>query len=354
MRFWNAGFLAMLLIPALLAPAQAADFQAGMEAYERGDTAAAMLEWEPLANQGHVEAQFYLGVMHAENAESYAEGVEWLRIAAEQGHAKAQYNLGVMYVQGRGVHKDFVQAHAWAVMAANQGLEIAVELKMSLENHMTAEQMTRAQDLRDALSHWVGGATGRQASWVADFQIGWEASTRGDFATAIDKWRPLAEQKFATLEFLMGAVYAASGNNEEAVKWYRKAAEQGYARAQNNLGSMYEDGRGVPPNDEEAAKWYFEAASRGLAEAQTNLGTMYAEGAGVPKDDVEAYVWLRIAAAQGDTLAEKARDIVAARMTTTETCNQAERLAEQYWKDYVLPFQNGSARPLGGLDGRCL
>lgn len=350
MRFWNAGFLAMLLIPALLAPAQAADFQAGMEAYERGDTAAAMLEWEPLAKQGHVEAQFQLGVMHAENAEDYAEGVKWLRMAAEQGHAKAQYNLGVMYVQGRGAHKDFAQAYAWAAMAADQGLEIAVELKMSLENHMTAEQMTRAQDLRNALSHWVGDRAPSQAAWVANFQIGWEASTRGDFATAIDKWRPLAEQKFATMEFLMGAVHAASGNDEEAVKWYRKSAEQGYARAQNNLGSMYEDGRGVSPNDKEAARWYFKAASQGLAEAQTNLGAMDAAA----KDYVKAYAWFRIAAAQGDALAEEARNLVAARMTTTEACNQAERLAEQYWKDYVLPFQNGSARPLGDLDGGCL
>lgn len=350
MRSWNAGFLAMLLIPALLAPAQAADFQAGMEAYERGDRAAAMLEWEPLAKQGHVEAQFYLGVMHAENAESYAAGVEWLRIAAEQGHAKAQYNLGVMYVQGRGVLKDFVQAHAWAAMAADQGLEIAVELKMSLENHMTAGQMTRAQDLGDALSHWVGGGAPPQAAWAADFQIGWEASTRGDFATAIDKWRPLAEQKFATMEFLMGAVYAASGNDAEAFKWYLRSAKQGYARAQNNLGSMYEDGRVGPPNDEEAAKWYFEAASQGLAEAQINLGAMDAAA----QDYVKAYAWFRIAAAQGDGLAEKARDIVAARMTTTEACNQAEHLAEQYWKDYVLPFQNGPAQPLGDLDGGCL
>ena len=350
MRFWNAGFLVMLLIPALLAPVQAADFQAGMEAYERGDHAAAMLEWRPLAKQGHVEAQFYLGIMHAENAEGYAESVKWFRMAAERGHSKAQYNLGVIYAEGRGVPEDFVQAYAWVAMAADQGLEIAVERKKVLENRMTAEQMTRAQDLRDALSHWVGDAAPSQAAWVADFQSGWEAFTLGDFATAIDKWQPLAERKLATMEFLMGAVYVASGNDAEAVKWYLRSAKQGYARAQNNLGSMYEDGRGVPPNDDEAKKWYFEAASQSLAEAQTNLGAMYAAA----KDYVEAYAWFRIAAAQGDTLAEKARDIVAARMTTTEACNRAERLAEQYWKDYVLPFQNGSARPLGDLDGGCL
>ena len=41
-----------------------------------------------------------------------------------------------------------------------------------------------------------------------------------------------------------------------AVKWYRKAAEQGYARAQFSLGAMYANGRGVPRNDAAAEKWF--------------------------------------------------------------------------------------------------
>ena len=85
----------------------------------------------------------------------------------------------------------------------------------------------------------------------------------------------------------------------EAVKWYRKAAEQGYARAQNNLGIMYDDGYGVPEDDTEAVKWYRKGATQGYAPAQTNLGHMYDEGEGVPQDDVEAVKWYRAAADAG-------------------------------------------------------
>ena len=49
-------------------------------------------------------------------------------------------------------------------------------------------------------------------------------------------------------------------NDAEAVRWYRKAAEQGDAAAQFNLGSMYDDGRGVAQSSSEAFKWYRKAA----------------------------------------------------------------------------------------------
>ncbi|POR97032.1 tetratricopeptide repeat protein, partial [Haemophilus influenzae] len=54
-------------------------------------------------------------------------------------------------------------------------------------------------------------------------------------------------------------------DNFEAVKWYRKAAEQGHADAQLNLGYMYEKGRGVKQDDFEAVKWYRQAAEQGNA-----------------------------------------------------------------------------------------
>ena len=52
----------------------------------------------------------------------------------------------------------------------------------------------------------------------------------------------------------------------EALKWYRMAAEQGYAPAQYNLGGMYIKGEGVPEDYREALKWYRMAAEQGLAE----------------------------------------------------------------------------------------
>jgi uncharacterized protein len=51
----------------------------------------------------------------------------------------------------------------------------------------------------------------------------------------------------------------------EAVKWYRLAAEQGYADAQYNLGLMYDYGNGVVQDYAEAVKWYRLAAEQGNA-----------------------------------------------------------------------------------------
>ena len=57
--------------------------------------------------------------------------------------------------------------------------------------------------------------------------------------------------------------YGVSQDYAEAVKWYRKSAEQGYASGQSNLGHMYENGLGVTKNLTEARKWYEKAAAQG-------------------------------------------------------------------------------------------
>ena len=57
-----------------------------------------------------------------------------------------------------------------------------------------------------------------------------------------------------------------------AVKWYRKAAVQGYAAAQYNLGFMYLNGTGVPQVYAEAEKWYRKAAEQGDVDALQILG----------------------------------------------------------------------------------
>ena len=72
------------------------------------------------------------------------------------------------------------------------------------------------------------------------------AYQRGDYATAIRKFRPLAEQGDAETQFNLGIMYdhgqGFRRDDAEAVKWWRKAAEQGIAEAQFNLGGMYSNG----------------------------------------------------------------------------------------------------------------
>jgi TPR repeat protein len=90
----------------------------------------------------------------------------------------------------------------------------------------------------------------------------------------------------------------------EALLYFRKAAAQGDAKAQNNLGVMYDNGLGVAQDYKEAMKWYRLAAAKGLATAQTNLGLMYYNSQGVAQDYKEAMKWFRLAADQGAASAQ--------------------------------------------------
>ena len=146
------------------------------------------------------------------------------------------------------------------------------------------------------------------SSVAADFAAGWEAYIRGDYATALREFRPLAEQGDAEAQFNLGVMYAdGEGVPEDDVQaafWFRKAAEQGVAAAQFNLGVMYAKGEGVPEDDVQAAFWFRKAAGQGDAEAQYNLGVMYDNGRGVPEDDGQAVFWYRKAAEQGVAAAQ--------------------------------------------------
>ncbi len=125
--------------------------------------------------------------------------------------------------------------------------------------------------------------------------------------TKIKTWRNAADQGHAGAQFLMGLYFHFSSTDqdyEQAVTWYRKAAEQGNASAQNNLGYMYEYGKGVEKDYQQAVTWYRKAAEQGNASAQYNLGDMYRNGYGVEKDYQQAVTWYRKAAEQGNASAQ--------------------------------------------------
>ena len=117
----------------------------------------------------------------------------------------------------------------------------------------------------------------------------------------------------------------------EALKWYRRAADQGYAAAQYTLGICYAEGDdvvkdqvgpiiwlhktadqaqynlGVVKDEVEAAKWYRKAADQGSLKSQYFIGLRYKAGIGVAKDEVEAYAYLSLAG----TAVEAAREELA-------------------------------------------
>ena len=88
-------------------------------------------------------------------------------------------------------------------------------------------------------------------------------------------------------------------DKEEAVRWYRRAAENGNAMAQYNLGNCYYTGTGIKEDKEEAVRWYRKAAEQGNTIAQYSLGFCYKNGTGIKEDKEEALRWYRKAAEQG-------------------------------------------------------
>jgi TPR repeat protein len=114
----------------------------------------------------------------------------------------------------------------------------------------------------------------------------------------MSNWRITTVLVFFLAAFMSAplSIAAASGDHV-SLKTLMKAAEQGDAKAQDNLGIMYHEGQGVPQDDSQALDWYRKAAEQGYAKAQLNLGFMYYNGQGVPINYVEAFKWTALAKA---------------------------------------------------------
>ncbi len=116
------------------------------------------------------------------------------------------------------------------------------------------------------------------------------------------KWyRRAAEQGFlqAQLDLAMGL--GENGDPTEGIKWLREAAQNGVADAQCELGMAYLGytslwNKVVPIDAVEAVKWLSKAAEQGDAEAQGNLGECYFRGQGTVLDYIQAYKWVNLAA----------------------------------------------------------
>jgi uncharacterized protein len=203
------------------------------------------------------------------------------------------------------------------------------------------------------------------------------AASRGDYATAIKLWLPLAEAGNIDAQMELGSLYSWGArdfakNEAEGFKWWLKAAEKGnphaqlrigygyeigrgvardYAAAarwyrkaaddhddrdaQHSLGGLYARGLGVAQDYAEAAKWYRRSAAQWLWEAKFDLGELYAAGKGVPRDLVQAYMWFTLAAGSAGTEEDRqskirhAREAVAKQMSAGDI-RKAEYLAARF------------------------
>ena len=259
-----------------------------------------------------------------------AEAARWFRVAAEGSHPEAQSFLGMMYENGMGVRQDSVEALKWYRLAAALGDANAAaderRLARRMSNSEIAEAERKARDWKR--THATGSRSGQLAtngapgrtqsaeqsyaehlarSYVPDAvpaatDSGHSRTPAGNEHRAPSPDAPLTAAEAA---FNRGAEAYAREDYAQAARWMREAAEQGHARAQDNLGIMYTIGLGVPQDGRQAERWLLEAAKQGYAPAQKNLGILYRDGQGGARQDPAAAVrWFRRAANQGNAEAQ--------------------------------------------------
>jgi TPR repeat protein/uncharacterized membrane protein YhaH (DUF805 family) len=115
---------------------------------------------------------------------------------------------------------------------------------------------------------------------------------------------------------------------ERSEAWYELAAVHGSSLAQYEMGNIYEGGLGVPQDYSRAAKWYRLAADQGHGWSQEMLGVKYMYGNGVERDVVAAHQWLNLAAADGSTSAVKKRNELEETMTSQQIATAQRRATE--------------------------
>ena len=189
------------------------------------------------------------------------------------------------------------------------------------------------------MKRWVAlaaliGAALMPASAGADLARGVEFFERGEFARAYDELLPDAERDDAVAQYVVGVILLnnlakAASPEKDAAYWITRSAEQGYLRAQTELARMYRTGDHVQEDLAKAVEWYRKAAEAGDVGAQLFVADAYAYGHGVEADRIEAYMWYEIALEYWGSLAVRARDLVAEKMTADEVA-EAERRAGEW------------------------
>ena len=155
---------------------------------------------------------------------------------------------------------------------------------------------------------------------LADFTDAYNAAARREWDVAAREFGVLADQGDARAQAYLATLYrnglGVPRDFEQAVHWYALAAEQGHLTATYNLAVHYREGLGVARD--ETTELFAEAARKGMVEAQINLGLRLIEGSGTEADPVRGLAWLEKAAQSGNGEAVRRRDYHARRLTAEQ------------------------------------
>ncbi|KAF9900241.1 hypothetical protein EC991_007694 [Linnemannia zychae] len=210
-------------------------------------------------------------------------------ISASQGNADAQLALGNRYREGREVHRDLQAAMDWYLKAADQKHAQAQFMigMLYFQNEFFRQLLSCDQDNVDSVQ--------------ADETI------LKDNDKALEWFLKAAQQGLADAQ--LGVVMAMmeiddNPNTERrntVFDWSRKAANQNCGPAQLLMGLICMDGLGGPKDGSQASKWFLKAVGRSSGAAERGLGQLYDEGNGVPQDISKAFEWYLKATEQGSS-----------------------------------------------------
>ncbi|MDR2015476.1 MAG: sel1 repeat family protein [Azoarcus sp.] len=317
------------------------------------------------ADQGDAQSQYDLGRMYEEGQgvkQDPGKAIQYYLRAAEQGHAKAQYDLGLMYSRLPANKKNEEEATRWIQtamdgfrQAAEKGdaeaqcrlgeiYDIAKKESLRYGTLKNENQNKRIKTIASALGLYSGEKDEKwfeeeSARWFqmategfrqpaasgdmkAQFELGgiycWFLSGRENEEQGVQWFQKAAEQGLADAQYELGYMHStgwcvAEQNITEALKWYTRAAEQEHFPAQTQLARIYAGcDQLTDPDYAEALKWYLKIAERGDGTAQYNIGVMYAKGHGIAPNFTEAQKWFRKAMEQGNTNSKQALQLLAA------------------------------------------
>lgn len=257
---------------------------------------------------------------------------EWSE-AAQRGDVDAQYNLGCLYARGEGVPQNNAWAADWLQRAADQN-DIDAATWLLFSRPATDDDHKKYFARR-------GKPTDRfRLTFVA--QLGDGNVHRSPCSTD--------EKDGAQIAFDLGLKYenGIAGfpkDDKQAAEWYHRASERNFANAQTRLAYLYAAGRGVEKNQAEAVRLFRRAAEQGNAVALDNLGVIYGTGSyGRTKDLILAYVLIGRAADMGRELSVSELPKIKA-VLSPDQLQEGERLAQK-WKGKV-PWPPEIAERLG-------
>ena len=245
---------------------------------------------------GHSEAQYTLAVMYARGdgvVQDAAQSVKWYRQAAEQGHAKAQFDLAEAYAAGDGVDRDDGLAAVWYRRAAEQGHD-AAQLALG---RFFVDGRGVPQDQVQAVGWFERAAARGNADAQSELDV--LTPARDDVPAAAEPshreapdaeapvvkraWPPVpATAPETDVVHVPDDTGTETWQTADALAELRREADGGDALAQYRLAGICATGDGVPQDMPAALRWCRKAAEQGLAEAEYNLGLIHAQEPGRP------------------------------------------------------------------------